>query len=179
MPLMKFYTLADWKRSGNCSLQEFDEFILRDKQYRAYLESIRSRLPARFQHFLDLASLCDGEVLEISIEPSSAVASLRCTALDNASNGRNGHYLRLNYHGVQNFQSIGPEEESFGGDGYGDIGNDEIELLAEGVFQHRLLFSTGIEIAVTFRDFTFDELPWSQLRETAYGKRRRLLERNS
>jgi hypothetical protein len=176
MRLMKFYTLADWKREGDCSLQEFDEITSRVKEYRAYLESIGSGLSRRFQHFLDLASLHDGEVLEISIEPSSAVASLRCRALDNASNGRNGHYLRLNYHEVQNFQSIGPEEESFGGDGYGDIGYDEIELLAEGVFQHRLLFSTGIEIAVTFRDFTFDELLWSQLQETAYGKWRRLLE---
>jgi hypothetical protein len=176
MRLMKFYTLADWKREQECSLQEFDEIISRHKEYRAYLESIRSRLPARFQHFVDLASLHDGEVLEISIEPSSAVASLWCRALDNESNGRDGHYLRLDYHGLQNFQSICPEEQSFGGDGYGDIGNDEIELLAEGVYQHRLLFSTGIEIAITFNDFTFDVLPWSQLRETAYGKWRRLAE---
>lgn len=37
--------------------------------------------------------------------------------------------------------------------GYGDLGYDEVAILASGAFEHRLLFSTGIELAVVFREF--------------------------
>jgi hypothetical protein len=176
MPLMKFHTLVDWKRSQNLDDdQTFGRIVATGERYRLYLEMIRPKLPTDFQRLLDLASLHDGEVLGIEIEPSSAKASLWCRALDNFSEGRDGRYLRLEYHGLKKFHSVGPEEESFGGDGYGDIGNDEIELLSDGTFEHRFLFSTGIELGLTFADFKFIELPWSELRASPYGRWRKLL----
>ena len=176
MPLMKFFTLANWKKSQNLDDDKaFAEVVTADKKYRLYLETIRSKLPPEFQRFLELASLDDGEVLEIEIEPSLAKASLWCRALDNASEGKNAHYLTLEYYGLRKFRSLAPEQESFGGDGYGDIGNQEIELLSEGTFEHRLLFSTGIELAITFVNFKLVQLPWSELRESSYGKWRKLL----
>jgi hypothetical protein len=35
--------------------------------------------------------------------------------------------------------------------GYGDLGYWEVDALSGGAFEHRLLFSTGIELAVVFR----------------------------
>jgi hypothetical protein len=40
--------------------------------------------------------------------------------------------------------------------GYGQMGFDEFEVLDDGLFQHSLLFSSGIEIAVTFTDITVE-----------------------
>lgn len=78
--------------------------------------------------------------------------------------------MKFEYHDLKKFRSVGPEQESFGGDGYGDVGNTEIEILADGVFEHRFLFSTGIELAFEFTDFKMINLPWSDLKQTRYGR---------
>ena len=176
MALVKFYTLKSWKLEQDLKNDKaFSRNLRADLQYRKYRQTIQSKLPPDFQRFLTLAYLEDGEVLKIEIETALRIGSLWCTALDVASKGTEGHYLRLEYQGLQKFSSTSPVQDSFGGDGYGDIGYTEIEILAEGVFEHRFLFSTGIEMAFDFTDFKLIRLPLSDLKKSRYGKWRKLL----
>jgi hypothetical protein len=39
----------------------------------------------------------------------------------------------------------------------GDLGYDEIEVLGGGMFEHRLLFSSGIELAIEFAAFHLEK----------------------
>jgi hypothetical protein len=96
MALMKFYTLERWKLEQDLKDDKaFDESLRADREYRAYLETIRTKLPPDFQRFLTLAYLEDGEVLKIEIQTYSAIGSLWCRALDIASAGREGHYFEI------------------------------------------------------------------------------------
>jgi hypothetical protein len=45
--------------------------------------------------------------------------------------------------------------------GLGHLGYDEFELLDPGTFEHRLLFSSGVEILIRFRAFRFAAAPIS------------------
>jgi hypothetical protein len=63
----------------------------------------------------------------------------------------------LTYVGVLSFTSASEPGHGLPGPiGYGEMGFDEFELLDNGIFQHRLLFSSGIEIAVTFSDIVVE-----------------------
>jgi hypothetical protein len=67
--------------------------------------------------------------------------------------------FRLTYHGVLSFQSNSNPDKGFAGSaGYGDLAFDEFEVLQEGLFEHRMIFSTGIEIAVQFKGFSYQNL---------------------
>ena len=41
--------------------------------------------------------------------------------------------------------------------GFGDLGYDEIDVGEDGPFEHRLLFSSGIELAVRFADLIIEQ----------------------
>jgi len=43
--------------------------------------------------------------------------------------------------------------------GLGHLGYDEFELLEPGTFEHRLLFSSGVETLIRFRAFRFFATP--------------------
>lgn len=45
--------------------------------------------------------------------------------------------------------------------GFGDVGYDEADINVDGNLEHRLLFSSGIEMQVVFRGF---ELNWEDTR---------------
>ncbi len=62
----------------------------------------------------------------------------------------------MNYGGVRSIQSTAdPEKGLPGPHGYGDLGYDEIDLIQPGHYEHRMLFSTGIELLVQFSEFSF------------------------
>ena len=52
--------------------------------------------------------------------------------------------------------SVVPDLQGLFSGGYGTHGFDEVEVLEEGLFEHRMLFSSGIEVAIQFRDFVLD-----------------------
>ncbi len=52
--------------------------------------------------------------------------------------------------------SVTPDLQGLFSGGYGTHGFDEVEILKDGSFEHRMLFSSGIEIAIQFRDFVLD-----------------------
>ena len=62
--------------------------------------------------------------------------------------------LTLIYTGIAWFESTADPKVGLGGPtGYGDLGYCEVDALPGEVLEHRLLFSTGIELAVVFRGF--------------------------
>ena len=50
-----------------------------------------------------------------------------------------------------------PDRGLPGPHGYGDLGNDEIEVLDGGLLDHRLLFSTGVELTLRLLTFRPEE----------------------
>jgi hypothetical protein len=62
--------------------------------------------------------------------------------------------LILLYTGVDRFEGFAaPDVYLRGPGGFGDLGYCEVDVLESGSFEHRLLFSTGIELIVEFRGF--------------------------
>ncbi len=52
------------------------------------------------------------------------------------------------------FRSIANPNKGFAGSfGYGDWGYDEVDIMDDGTFIHRVLFSSGIEFEILFSGF--------------------------
>ena len=161
---MKYFTIANW--------QDYDRENRVEKEYRSYIDAIRPNLPADLRLLCDFSpgwsvsriSLNDGGIVEISVsfDDRSVDIIIDGDAHDDEAHytGPRRHFLR--YRDVVSFRSTTDPSGSLAGPGgYGDHGYNEIELHAEGMFEHRMLFSSGIEIAVVFRQFslTFEDLP--------------------
>ena len=60
----------------------------------------------------------------------------------------------LTYTGVERVESTAdPAVGLRGPHGYGDFGYDEVEVLPTGAFEHRMVFSSGVELCVVFGGF--------------------------
>lgn len=73
------------------------------------------------------------------------------------SSSINGRRFYLKYKGVSNFTTTSQPDKGLAGPyGYRDLGYDEIELISEALFEHRMIFSSGIELSVVFTEFELD-----------------------
>ena len=118
--------------------------------YWAHLDTVRSRLPSDRLPVLDaLLSLAlhDTNVCRLRLEPAAATLHIVLTNRYAA-----GERVTLAYSGVKQFASES-DRDGFAGSGYGDLGYDEVDLSPAGEFVHRMLFASGIELAVVFRGF--------------------------
>jgi hypothetical protein len=145
---MKYFTLDWWQ---NCCEQ-------RDaaEPYFAYLDGIRSQLPPDLIRLLDEVNLHDARLRLLALDVKAGSLELRLDGYKYTPqwNEECRRSILLSYLGVQGMQSTADPEAGFGGPyGYGDLGYDEIELLPDGSIGHRLLFSSGIEMAIQFRSF--------------------------
>ena len=143
---MKFLTLEWW-----CGVQENDLDNDPAENYLRYLATIRDRLPAGLLALQESVSLHDGNLRELTLSIPEATLSMIVDA-DDGSGGLRKFSLR--YSGVSLFQSIAdPDVGLLGPHGYGDWGYDEADVTESGELQHRILFSSGIEIVVQFTGF--------------------------
>lgn len=116
--------------------------------YAAHLSAIRYLLPADLLATEDSVSLHDARLRELYLLANEG-SLLLC--LENYAGDER---LTLSYSGVERFESAAdPEIGLLGPSGYGDLGYYEIDVLPGGTFEHRLLFSSGIELTVVFRGF--------------------------
>ncbi len=137
---MRFFTMAWW-----CGTQTGDAADP-SVGYSAHLAAVRDRLPPDLLATQESVSLHDTRLRELRLADGSLSLGLDSYAGDER--------LTLTYSGVELFESAANPEVGLGGPaGYGDLGYCEVDVLPGGAFEHRLLFSTGIELAVVFRGF--------------------------
>ncbi len=150
---MKFFTL-DWWFGLQEGSQEFDNEDPMPR-FREHLDAIRERLPAGLLALQEIVSLHDANLrtLEYTRQDNSL------TLLLDGQDGRGGlRRFTLRYSGVDSFTSTAdPNRGLSGPPGYGDLGYDEPDITPDGRIEHRLLFSSGIEMQVIFREL---ELAW-------------------
>jgi hypothetical protein len=126
------------------------------RAYEAYLVGARKEFLPELCRLLDEVSLHDSRLRRLQIVPEKKEVSIDLDGCgpDEGQQSYNALKIGLAYSGVESFESLAdPDAGLAGPHGYGDLGYDEIEVLGAGLFQHRMLFSTGIEFAVTFAGF--------------------------
>jgi len=116
--------------------------------FRVHLATIRDRLPTDLLALQESISLHDSKIREISLKTDSKLLEIRLEGTD----GKVGlRHFCLRYEGLISFRSTADPKIALGGPhGYGDLGYDEADITAEGHFEHRILFSTGIEFQIIF-----------------------------
>ena len=146
---MKHFTIHWWAGDIDDQMPAF-------RAYEAYIAGIKDRLPADLRRLLDDVSLHDSRLRHLALSPKKNELTIDLDGCAPAEGQQSYHALKIKlvYGRISSFESLAdPEAGLAGPHGYGDLGYDEIELLESGLFQHRILFSTGIEFAVTFADF--------------------------
>ena len=139
---MKFFTMAWW-----CGEQE-NHAGDPAAAYAAHLAAIRDRLPPDLLATEEVVFLHDARLRELRLVPGEGSLALILEDYDGTER------FTLIYTGVEVLASdADPKVGLSGPAGYGDLGYCEVDALPSGAFEHRLLFSTGIELRVVFLDF--------------------------
>jgi hypothetical protein len=121
------------------------------EEYGRYLTSIRDRLPADLLATQETVALHDCRLREARMEIADSSFILVLETFDGDES------LTLTYRGVTRLTTVADPAIGLGGPaGYGDLGYTEVEVLPAGTFEHRLLFSSGIELGVVFSDFRWE-----------------------
>jgi hypothetical protein len=132
---VRYFTLAWWLTPDESAAAE----------YARHLSAIRDRLPPDLLATQESVSLHDSRLRELAVSPVAATARLVLES------HRGDERLILSYSGVEAFESAAnPDVGLRGPHGYGDFGYDEVDVLPGGSFEHRMLFSSGIELRVVF-----------------------------
>ena len=146
---MKYFTLSWWQK-----IQDFDcsDQIINEPRdtYEIYYRSVRERLPKAIRLIEEKIYFSDANLINLLVNLNEKKLSLRVVTLGGDKPSR---VVELQYTGVSRFRTLDGKGESLPvSDGYGDIGYYEIEVLDNNVFEHRLLFSSGIEFSIVFND---------------------------
>ena len=154
---MKYFTLDGW--IGDQDRGDDGTAAARAVQaYKTYLAGVRPELPGDFRRLLADYCIHDGRLRHMTVDLPAGIVVLRFDAGDVTM--RQGRDISLHYGDAILVETTAdPERGLPGPHGYGDLGNDEIELLDGGLLEHRLLFSTGIELTLRFRTFRLEEHP--------------------
>ena len=154
--MMKYFTLDDWIRDQDLELVDTDHIVRTINAYKCYLESIKPRLPEDIRRLLNEYCIHDGILRDLQIDVQKATVIMSIGAGDITM--KEGREISLHYSGVTNMRSTADPKRGFTGTkGYGDLGNDELELLENGLIEHRFLFSSGIQMLIRFRTFRLEE----------------------
>ena len=152
---MKYYTMDKWIADQDLDRPGEPLAFATRKAYDEYLRKVRHLLPDRLNQLPSEVCISDSNLQEFEWNLDNQSVMLLLDAGDPLM--REGRVVRLHYSGVRQFNSISdPQKTLPGPGGYGDLGYDEIEVLDQGWFEHRLLFSSGIEIAIQFQGFDYE-----------------------
>jgi hypothetical protein len=145
---MKFFTYEWWK-SLQCSGPHDDPSI----DYRLHLGRIRSRLTPELLRVEEGLSLHDGVLRGLWLDVASGQIKVN---IDLDDWDRPSCAVEFRYEGVSRFESTSPGRgDHLGGPiGFGHLGYFETDVNEQG-FEHRILFSSGIELRIVFSGFHF------------------------
>ena len=147
---MKYFTMDWW--ANRCDPPSVCD------DYKHYIDSVRDSLPEQIVRFVDGHMLHDSVVRELSVRPGDETARFVADGFD--LNLERSVAYELEYAGVVTVAVRGDASENLPGPaGLGHLGYDEFELLEPGTFEHRLLFSSGVETLIRFRAFRFFATP--------------------
>lgn len=139
---MQFFTMAWW-----CGTQN-GEAADPSAAYALHLAAIRDQLPPDLLATQVSVSLHDTRLRELRLLSTEGTLVVALDSYDGDER------LIFTYSGVERFESVADPEVGLGGlAGYGDLGYCEVDVLSGGVLEHRMLFSSGIELVVVFRGF--------------------------
>jgi hypothetical protein len=130
-------------------------------EYHSYIESIRSRLLPSLRALHENVSLHDSKVRGFLVNLPAQVVSMTLHGFVDpwSPEGLTGRRIDLRYSGVTTIQSINPGESASEALDDSDLGYAEIEVLADGLWEHRMLFASGIELRIQFRDLQLQHGP--------------------
>ena len=154
---MKYFTTKWW--AGD--VEDTDAVIA---SYARYIDSIRSRLTPDLRSLHDEVSLHDSKIRRFTVDVPSQTVSITLHGFTDpwSPAGQTGRRFDLRYEGVTTVESTNDRmwvSEAFD---KSDLGYCEIELLPDGLWEHRMLFASGIEIAIRFRDLRLQYEPLPQ-----------------
>jgi hypothetical protein len=145
---MRFFTMDWW-----LGLQDVQDGLATDPSegYTEHLTRLRP-LPLEVAALEQLPLLHDAHVRRIEQSAGRLQMDLDVLGPDGL-----GTPVQLRYAGVEGVTlTSDPDRGLPGPHGLGDLGYDEIDAAGIGLYEHRMLFSTGVELAVRFRGFSFD-----------------------
>lgn len=140
------YLTYDWWLKG----QEESPLL----QYVRHLKQIRDRLPPDLRRLAEDARmpLHDGHLRELRLVASTRELQI---VIDGDDGAGGACEFRLIYAGVRSLAAFGAEAGMPSPGGFGDLGYCEVDLVDD-AYEHRMLFSTGIELHVVFEDFRLE-----------------------
>ncbi|MGK0352648.1 MAG: hypothetical protein ACJAYX_003334 [Planctomycetota bacterium] len=139
---MRFFTMDWWHGVQDGSAE--DPF----EAYEHHMASLRPFPPA-VAALDDVPSLHDAHMVRIDHADGSVELTLHTW------NSEGCIPIWLSYGRVVAFSLDADTERSLPGPlGFGDLGYCEVDTHSEGMFEHRMLFSSGFELSVRFREFT-------------------------
>ncbi len=145
---MKYFTYEWWKgcQSLEARATRADPFL----DYALHLKRIRKRLTAELLRLEEGLSLHDGLLRVLHVEISSGRVSL---AIDLDDWNKLPCGVELLYGGVSIVEATAAIDEGIvGPGGFGHLGYLETDV-RDGGFEHRILFSSGIELRIVFSGF--------------------------
>ena len=145
---MKYFTIEWWQGDNHEDAA---------KAYRDYYEDVKDLLPAAARRLEEEISLHDSKLLRLDVDPAAATCSIVLDGYDwtRRSTPLPQRTITLNYVGLKRLRSLAdPRAGLQGPHGYGDLGYWEFEALGDGLCEQRILFSTGIELHIQFRELT-------------------------
>src|SRR5258708_5202993 len=146
---MKYYTLQWWANRVNP-----EKAMAVGKRYCRYIESVQASFPPDLKRLHWEVSLHDSHVRRLHFSDCTFELQLDVERTDKDKIIPGTRRFRLTYQDVRSFTAVDDPEAALGGpDGYGDLGYDEIEVVQAGVYEHRMLFSSSIELQVRFTGF--------------------------
>lgn len=123
--------------------------------YRQHFESIRASLPASLADFHERVTLHDARLRTAAADFMGHTFELELDGFAWKPDvvPEAPRRWRLRYAGVTSVTTTADPTGGLPGPaGYGDLGYDELDVIGAGLFEHRMLFSTSIELHVRFRD---------------------------
>jgi hypothetical protein len=145
---VKYFTLSWW--AGET---DYDQTVIDD--YRRYRDSVIDSLPVDCRRLSADVRLHDSHLRRLHFSNGTLELNLDGCGFDEASRTNFDQKIRLTYRGVRSLASTAdPQAGLPGPHGYGDLGYNEIEIIEPGVYEHRMLFSSGIELQVQFSEFS-------------------------
>jgi hypothetical protein len=153
---MKYFTLAWWQ--GNQDLQPpFEDKMRPLNDYKQFYASVKDQLPPLFAEFQETHSLHDATFLGLNVDVEKQEARLALLLSIRDTKRWEEKEGWLFYTGLHHFGSSQDAQHSLGGpSGHGDLGYDEAEVIGAGLFEHRMLFSSGVEFTVRFENFRYE-----------------------